>query len=323
MKHTGYTITRRSFLRHAVAGTAAYPLLPCFADSNKQAPITKVHVIFKTHLDIGFTDLAENVVATYINKFIPTAICLARETREQQGDTCFKWTTGSWLIYTFLERAKSENRKNMEQAIEADDICWHALPFTLHSETLEPSVFEAGLQTSKRLDERFGKTTISGKMTDVPGHTRGIVPILQRNGISLLHIGVNPASMPPEVPPVFLWQSPDASRVAVMYQKDYGGITLIPHTREAVAVMFTGDNHGPQTVEQIMGAYEHIQTQFPEAEVAASDLNQVANVIASIADKLPVISKELGDSWIHGIGSDPFENSTVAIIVPRKKRVAS
>ena len=307
MKHTGYLVTRRSFLRHAVAGAAAYPLLPGIADSKEQAPITKVHVIFKTHLDIGFTDLAENVVATYINEFIPVAIRLARETREQQGDKCFKWTTGSWLIHTFLERADSQNRTRMEQAIEAGDICWHAMPFTTHSEVLDPSIYEAGLQLSQKLDERYGKTTISAKMTDVPGHTRSIVPLLQRNGVSLLHIGVNPASMPPDVPPVFIWKAPDDSQIAVMYQKDYGGIMQIPHTSEAVALMFTGDNHGPQTVGQVMEAYKNMQIQFPDAAIVASDLNEVGKTLSRVQDKLPVIISELGDSWIHGIGSDPLK----------------
>ena len=31
-------------------------------------------------------------------------------------------------------------------------------------------------------------------MTDVPGHSIGLVPILADAGVSLLHVGVNPAS---------------------------------------------------------------------------------------------------------------------------------
>ena len=36
--------------------------------------VRKVHVVFKTHLDIGFTDLAEAVVRHYLHSFIPAAI---------------------------------------------------------------------------------------------------------------------------------------------------------------------------------------------------------------------------------------------------------
>ena len=34
----------------------------------------EILVIFKTHLDIGFTDYAETVKDKYINQFIPNAI---------------------------------------------------------------------------------------------------------------------------------------------------------------------------------------------------------------------------------------------------------
>ena len=36
--------------------------------------ISTVHVIFKTHLDIGYTDFARNVIATYHTRFIPLAL---------------------------------------------------------------------------------------------------------------------------------------------------------------------------------------------------------------------------------------------------------
>ena len=39
-----------------------------------------------------------------------------------------------------------------------------------------------GLSLSQRLDRRFGKTTIAAKMTDVPGHSRAIVPLLAASG---------------------------------------------------------------------------------------------------------------------------------------------
>ena len=300
-------ISRRTFL-HGTALSAAglCGAGPAFCGDSSRA-VDRVHVIFKTHLDIGFTDLAERVVDKYLHDFIPLALRLAKETRERHGPQCFKWTTGSWLIHTCLERMRGAARKEMEEAITDGRICWHALPFTTHSEALDASLFEAGIQLSRRLDTRFGRTTLSGKMTDVPGHTRSIVPILAHNGIGLLHIGVNPASMPPDVPPVFAWHGPEGSRIAVLYQKDYGGAMVIPHTREAVAILFTGDNHGPQTSEQVSAAYDRLKREFPDAEIAASDLNAVAATVDGVLDRLPVVTGEVGDSWIHGIGSDPWK----------------
>ena len=42
--------------------------------SDIRQSVRKVHLIFKTHLDVGFTDLARNVVAGYFDDYIPRAI---------------------------------------------------------------------------------------------------------------------------------------------------------------------------------------------------------------------------------------------------------
>ncbi len=307
MPHHKMNVTRRTFLNQAVCGAVGFPLLAGMATAAEDTPVRKVHVIFKTHLDIGYTDLAASVINKYLHTFIPAAINLAKGTREQRGSQCFRWTTGAWLIHTYLEQADDTGRKSMEEALAAGDIRWHALPFTIHSEALDASLFEAGMQLSHKLDERFHRVTLSAKMTDVPGHTRGIVPILQRNGVRLLHIGVNSASMPPDVPPVFVWRAPDATQVAVICQKEYGGIMRIPHTEEAVAIMFTGDNHGPQTTTQVAETYSALQEQFTGAEIVASDLDEVARTVSGVLDRLPLITSEMGDSWIYDIGSDPWK----------------
>lgn len=50
----------------------------------------KVHVIYKTHLDIGYTDLAKNVMDQYLEVFIPKAIELAEKLNLKEKQ--FIWT---------------------------------------------------------------------------------------------------------------------------------------------------------------------------------------------------------------------------------------
>jgi len=45
--------------------------------------ISTVHLVFKTHLDVGFTDLAKNVVRRYFDHYIPGALDLATAMRER------------------------------------------------------------------------------------------------------------------------------------------------------------------------------------------------------------------------------------------------
>jgi hypothetical protein len=269
--------------------------------------VKEVDLIFKTHLDIGFTDYARNVVNNYFTGFIPQALKVSRQLREENRPERFIWTTGSWLIYEFLEKAPPAQRAELEKAVEAGDIRWHGLPFTTHSELLDSSLFEFGLSLSQELDHRFGKKTIAAKMTDVPGHTRSIVPLLAAAGIEFLHIGVNPASTPPAVPPVFVWRDqPGHHEVIVIYQKgSYGDLTLVPGLEAAIAFAHTADNLGPQSPDEIIREYDKMRHKFPGALLKASTLDDYALKLRAVKDSLPVVNAELGDTWIHGVGSDP------------------
>lgn len=275
-------------------------------NSQSTTEIQRIHLIFKTHLDVGFTDFAAKVVHNYFTSYIPRAIELARGLREKGSTERFVWTTGSWLIFEYLEQAGKKERKRMEEAINSGDITWHALPFTTHSENMDASLFQYGLSLSQKLDQRFGRKTISAKMTDVPGHTRGIVPLLAEAGVIFLHIGVNGASTPPDVPPVFTWQDPGGESIMVMYHKgSYGELMVVPGCADAIAFAHTGDNLGPQSTEDLQQTYREIRGQFPRCNVQASTMDDFAMQLMKVKDNLPVIEQEIGDTWIHGAGTDP------------------
>ena len=181
----------------------------------------KVIVVSKTHLDLGFTDYAENIRQTYINEFIPDAVSLARQVNTPAHKR-FVWTTGAWLLKEALAHGTPEQRTALRQAIVDGDVAPHALPFTTHTELLDEDTLEYGLSIVDELDKLRGRKTVAAKMTDVPGHTRGLVHLLARRGVKLLHIGVNGASAVPEVPPCFLWRC-GSDEVVVIYSGDYGG----------------------------------------------------------------------------------------------------
>jgi len=130
------SIKRRTFLRTAgipTVGLLAAPKVFSGIFTNLEtdtAEIEKVHIVFKTHLDVGFTNLADKVFDTYIHDFIPRAISLSEEMRKTRETEQYGWTTGSFLIYHFLEKSDPAMRKCMETAIQNGDMTWHELPFT-------------------------------------------------------------------------------------------------------------------------------------------------------------------------------------------------
>ena len=267
--------------------------------------LKRLHVVFKTHLDVGFTDLARNVVSLYLDDYLPRALALAAETRNRDRPERFVWTVGSWLVWEFLERKGAKERRLMEEAIRHGDIAWHALPFTLHSELTDASLYRHGLSLSRRLDERFGKRTIAAKCTDVPGHTRGIIPLLAEAGVRLLHVGVNPASALPRVPSTFRWRATGDAEVMVIYSGNYGETTICPGLDDGLSLCFTGDNLGPQSTEEVDAVFAALQAEFPEATPIGSNLNAFAQKLESIRGTLPIVTEEIGDTWIHGAATDP------------------
>jgi len=293
----------------AAAASSEWPEYAWAQQKDKEpnpADVRHVLVVFKCHLDIGFTDTQANVMRTYFEQYYPQAIALAKQLREQGGKNRYVWTTSSWLLYEYLEQANSDERRKAEEAIQAGDIAWHALPFSWQTELLDSSMIQGCLGFSSALDKRFGRKTIAGKMTDVPGHSRGIVSTLAANGVQLLDVGVNPASTPPDVPDAFLWKDPLGASLAVIYHKhNYGSVIQLSGSDLAVDVEVRSDNKGPHTESEIADIYAKLKRQFPNAEIVAANLSDVASAMKTESSKLPVFTEEIGDTWIYGAPSDP------------------
>ncbi len=300
---------RRDFVK-SVLGTgailAARPLPGHGFDAGDTAKVKRVLVMFKCHLDVGFTDTQAGVMRRYFDEHYPKAIELATALR-RSGQDRYIWTTGSWLLYEYLEQANSHQRKRMDEAIAAGDITWHALPFSWQTEMLNHSMIVGALGLSQTLDRRYGHSTSGAKMTDVPGHSRGLISPLAANGVKLLDVGVNSACTPPNVPPLFVWKDPTEASLITMYHHDYGGLVQVPGSNLAVAIEMRGDNEGPHTIEEVRKIYAELRKQFPEAHVTASNLTEMANAIYPYRHHLPVVTQEIGDTWIYGVPSDPIK----------------
>ncbi len=277
----------------------------------------KVFVVSKTHLDLGFTDYAENIKQKYLNSFIPEAISLAEHVNTPDKKY-FVWTTGSWLLKEMIVNADDIQKEKLITAIKNGNIAPHAMPFTTHSELLDYDTFDYGLSIVDSLDEIRGRKTIAAKMTDVPGHTKAIVPLLAKHEIKLLHIGVNGASAIPEVPECFLWKNGDYE-VVVIYSGDYGGAFKSDFMDEVLYFDHTLDNHGAPSPQKVMDKFNKIQSQFPDYEITAGTMDDFADVIWEYKDKLPVCEGEIGDTWIHGAATDPYKSASLRELMRLKR----
>ena len=268
--------------------------------------IEKVFVVFKTHLDVGFTNYSSAVTQNYLDNFIPKALAVAEELRAENSEEKYVWTVGSWLIWKYLQKATLEETERLTKAISAGDIVWNGVPYTVESEVMNKEMFESSLLLAKKLDKRFQKHTIAAKMTDVPGHTRSIIAPLCKAGFRFLHIGVNPSSAVPKVPNFCRWQDTEGNEIILAYQQDYGSEDVLPDGKTAISINFTGDNHGPHSVEKVKRIYADLHKRYPNARLVAASFNEIAEELYGMKSKLPIVTSEIGDTWIYGYGSEPL-----------------
>ena len=349
---------RRELLKGMTAAAVGMYLTPAAQRARAEEAkrqVEKVYVLWKCHLDIGYTDTEHGVIRTYFDDFLPRAMNTAESLRVSGGEQSYVWTMAAWMIYEYLEQASAESRIRMEKAIAAGDIAWHAMPFSWNSEMLDRSLIVSSLGLSAALDRRFGKKTIAGKLTDVPCHTRGLVGPLAEAGVRFLDIGNNPKCKAPDVPfytphpglPVprelqdavrwdnaafislmvqagmkesdaldgpqiesfpylFNWRDPQGAEIMVLYHTlGYGSTVAIPGTGVVVSIQVRQDNSGPHTLEEINAVYTSLRALYPEAQIVSTDLSTIARALEPVRPRLPVVTKELGDTWIYGAGSDP------------------
>ena len=101
-------------------------------------------------------------------------------------------------------------------AIAAGDITWQAYPHNAQLEVTDPALIKAGLAHTFALDASTGqprKRTLSQR--DVPGLTRGAIPILHSMGIRAISIGQNsgsprPATFSNSSSGCFVWRDPES-----------------------------------------------------------------------------------------------------------------
>jgi hypothetical protein len=281
---------------------------PAGAGAAADLSVRRVTLVCKNHLDVGFTESAAKVTHDAVNWMLPVAIQQARALREENRGDNFVWTTPAWTITEALERHRGESLKSVEAACAVGDIAWHALPFSTHTELMDEELFEFGLTLSQRLDARFGKKTIAGKMTDVPGHTRGIIPLLARAGVKFLHVGVNHMSAVPAVPDAFRWQDPETrDEVIVFYCRGYGATHRLPDDDAVLSFRMVGDNMEVPSLADVRAWLADTRATYPNAEVTFGRMDDYAAHLDAYRASLPVVEQEIGDTWIHGVGTDPWK----------------
>lgn len=271
---------------------------------------SNVRVIFKTHLDIGYTHRIDQVLDLYAGPYMDKLLDHLDRTSGRKPGKQYVWTFSAWLLEKLLEegRLKNEHRKKLEAYIKAGRVVWTMAPFTTHSEFFGQEEMNRSLYIARRLADRYKQPIpTAAKMTDVPAHPAALAMTLASAGGKFFQVGINDFSIPPRVPPLFRWELPDEQKLLVHYVGNYGTSLLPPADwpwDEWLAVQMSYDNEGPGDLSALK-KLDWIESHFDQPKYTIGRLEDFAEAIVRKHDKeLPVVQcTELTDWWAYGIAS--------------------
>lgn len=286
--------------------------------------VEEIIIVSKTHFDIGFTALAKDVVRRYQTSMIDGALQVVEKSNHLPKDKRFAWTLPGWPLSKILEDwdgQTPQRKRKLVSAIRNGRLVTHALPYTIETEASSSETLARSLIYSSNISRKYGvPLPRAAKVTDVPSQGWGLVPILKNGGIDFLHMGCNPASQAPDVPRLFWWQGTDGSRLLTMYNKDYGSSILPPKNwpyKTWLAMVMTGDNHGPPNANDVKRMLEQAAEVLPNARIRFGKMEDFYDAILKEKDKIPTVIGDMPDGWIHGLGTDPEGLSCVRRYVPQ------
>lgn len=286
--------------------------------------------------------LAANVTSEYFNVFFPRAVSMSDASR--RSGMRYTFMVQPWIVALFLDCANSGVRDwrkghnepllncpnastvaKFKNAMKRGDIWMQAFPHNGSPETYDASLFDASLRIASRLASSLG---ISAPRTfsqrDETGMTRAILPLLNARNVSFVSLGSGGSTVGHPVLPgsnkaapgtktkgsgVFIWRDV-ASGAEVIMTADHGyggGLHVLPRSGVALYCAWNRDNSGPSTYVNDMQV-ELLRKEFPNATILASSFDAFFAEAEKEKDALPIITREIGDTWLYGIPTDPLKN---------------
>ena len=79
-----------------------------------------------------------------------------------------------------------------------------------------------------------------------------------------------------------------------------------------LAFMYVGDNGLPPNADEVEAYWQELGARFPRAVVGSGSLDGFAHYVTSHhmwRDLLPLVTADIGDSWLYGVAADPVKLS--------------
>ena len=151
----------------------------------------EVYLLHHSHVDIGYTHVQTEVEQKHW-QYYKQAIDLASKTAGYPAGSAFKWNVEVlWAVDSFLKQASPDESKGFVEAVRKGWIGLDALYGNELTALCRPEELIRLVDYARVLRQRLDVTIDSAMITDVPGYTWGIVPVLAQSGVKYFSVGPN------------------------------------------------------------------------------------------------------------------------------------
>jgi alpha-mannosidase len=151
----------------------------------------EIYLLHHSHVDIGYTHVQTEVEQKHW-QYYKQVIDLARKTADYPAGSAFKWNVEVlWAVESFLKQASPEEIQTFIDTVKKGWIGLDALYGNELTALCRPEELVNLVDYARTLRQRYGVNIDSAMITDVPGYTWGIVPVLAQSGIKYFSVGPN------------------------------------------------------------------------------------------------------------------------------------
>ncbi len=190
-----------------------------------------VYLLPHSHHDIGYTDLQPNILKKQVQN-LNDALDLIRKNGAYPPEARFKWNVEVlWSVEAFLESATPERRQEFIDAVKRGDIGLQGTYLNMLTGIMRPEEQFRLMGCAQTLKEKYGVKINSAMITDVPGLSWSMVPVLAHSGIRYFSDGPNgPYTGGDRVGPSnhnwadrpFWWTSPSGQEKILFWMTGFG-----------------------------------------------------------------------------------------------------
>ncbi|MBE3069777.1 MAG: hypothetical protein IMZ66_06030, partial [Planctomycetes bacterium] len=295
-------------------------------------PVRKwvVYMLPHSHVDIGYTHVQTDVEKAHW-QYYEQAIEASRRTADYPPGSQFKWNAEVlWATDSYLRQATPEKRDAFIDAVRKGWIGLDALYGNELTALCRPEELVRLVDLAGRLTQQYGVPIESAMISDVPGYTWGIVPVLAQSGVKYFSVGPNGGdrighTLSAWGDKPFWWVSPSGKeRVLVWmprtgyWQGFRGGDSLLAMLQRMEADGYPydlvqlrhcmGDNAGPGVDLAEFAKDWNARYAYPKV-VIATTADMMRDLEKRYGDRLPEVRGDFTPYWEDGAGSSARETA--------------